>query len=60
MGGDDVAVRHWQPLRNEGTKTHWVLESESWVRGGVDTISIKPRINYYLDTGKAVKPTAAR
>ncbi|MEK8029374.1 hypothetical protein AACH06_00960 [Ideonella sp. DXS29W] len=54
LGGDDVAVRRWQPLRNEGTKTHWVLESESWVRSGVDTVSIKPRVNYYVDTGKAV------
>ncbi len=60
LGGDAVATRRWQPLRNEGTKTRWVLESESWVQDGVDKIQIKPRVNYYVDTGKAVPPTAAR
>jgi hypothetical protein len=50
--------RSWVPLRNEG-KVRWVMESEVLVRNGHSQVSIKPRVNYYLDTGKAV-PTAAR
>ncbi len=59
-GGAYVSTRRWQPLRNEGTKTRWVLETEVRVQDGVDVVSIKPRVNYYVDTGKAVPPTAAR
>jgi len=59
-GGAYVSTRRWQPLRNEGMKTRWVLETEVRVQDGVDVVSIKPRVNYYVDTGKAVPPTAAR
>jgi hypothetical protein len=57
---DDGAMsfdRSWVPLRNEG-KVRWVMESEVLVRNGTSQVSIKPRVNYYLDTGKAVPPAA--
>jgi len=61
LGGSGiVATRRWQPLRNEGTKTRWVLETEVRVQDGVDVVSIKPRVNDYVDTGKAVPPATAR
>ena len=55
-GGTAQRNRSWVPLRNEGSKTHWVMESEVQVDGSGETVLIKPRVNYYLDTGKAVPP----
>lgn len=55
-GGTIQRNRTWVPLRNEGSKTHWVMESEVQVDGSDVTTVIKPRVNYYLDTGKAVPP----
>ena len=57
---EDGAVsfdRTWKPLRNEG-KVRWVMESEVLVQDGDSQVLIKPRVNYYLDTGKAVRPAA--
>jgi hypothetical protein len=48
--------RTWVPLRNEGSKTRWVIESEVQVDGSDVAVLIKPRVNYYRDTGKAVPP----
>lgn len=55
-GGTIQRNRTWVPLRNEGSKTRWVMESEVQVDGSGETVLIKPRVNYYLDTGKAVPP----
>ncbi len=57
-GGTIQRNRTWVPLRNEGSKTHWVMESEVQVDDTGATTLIKPRVNYYLDTGKAVPPAA--
>ena len=47
--------RTWVPLTNVG-KNHWVMESETADDGSGAIVLIKPRVNYYLDTGKAVPP----
>ncbi len=57
-GPDYRADRTWVPLRNEG-KARWVMESEVWVLDGEVSQAIKPRVNYYVDTGKAVPPAEA-
>lgn len=52
--------RTWVPLRNQGTKFRWVMESELIVPNvGEPFTLIKPRVNYYEDTGKAVPPAQA-
>lgn len=58
FGSAGTRDRAWVPLSNFG-KVRWVMESET-ASDGTDTfVLIKPRVNYYLDTGKAVKPTGA-
>jgi len=47
--------RTWAPLRNQG-KVRWVMESELFVDNGDSFVNIAPRVNYYVDTGKAVPP----
>lgn len=55
--GGGVRHRNWVPLRNQGTKFRWVMESELIVPNvGEPFPLIKPRVNYYEDTGKAVPP----
>jgi len=53
--GPGTRDRTWVPLRNVG-KNHWVMESETADDGSGAIVLIKPRVNYYLDTGKAVPP----
>jgi hypothetical protein len=49
--------RRWAPLRNQGTKTRWVMENYEFVDdSGITTPIIKPRVINYVDTGKAVPP----
>ena len=55
--GSYALNRRWKPLRNEGKDKHWVLESYEQVVDGVST-SLPSRVNYYIDTGKAVPPAA--
>jgi hypothetical protein len=53
--GPGTRDRTWVPLSNVG-KFRWVMESET-AFDGTDTFTlIKPRVNYYKDTGKAVPP----
>lgn len=54
--GDGTGDRRWEPLSKNG-KYRWVMESENAFDGTDHYVLIKPRVNYYLDTGKAVKPT---
>lgn len=54
-GGATRFDRTWAPLRNQD-KVRWVMESEVLVQDGSATVTIKPRVNYYLDRGKAVPP----
>ncbi len=58
-GGSCSFDRTWVPLRNEGGKTRWVMESEVVVTPSGTTVAIKPRVNYYVDTGKAVPLSAS-
>lgn len=53
-----VHIRRWVPLRNEGDKRRWVLETTTYTIDGQTIPGIPPRVNYYLDTGKAVPPAA--
>lgn len=53
--GPGTRDRTWVPLSNVG-KFHWVMESETADDGSGAIVLIKPRVNYYLDTGKAVPP----
>ena len=39
-GGTIQRNRTWVPLRNEGSKTHWVMESEVQVDGSGETVLI--------------------
>lgn len=56
-GGYYRGDRTWQPLRDVGTFDEWVMESELLTDpDGVVTTLIKPRVNLYVDTGKAVPP----
>lgn len=58
--GNSQRHRTWAPLRNQGSKFRWVMESEIIVpNGGTPFTLIKPRVNYYEDTGKAVPPAQA-
>lgn len=60
MFGGGERHRTWVPLRNQGTKFRWVMESELIVPNvGDPSTLIKPRVNYYEDTGKAVPPAQA-
>lgn len=56
--GGGIGERTWQPLRNSGTR-RFLMETE--VRrmpdGSVQPF-IKPRVNFYVDTGPAVPPPA--
>jgi hypothetical protein len=47
-------TRRWAPLRNDGHKIHWVMEREVRRDGGNEVVVIKPRVNYYLDSGPAL------
>ncbi|WP_374562813.1 hypothetical protein [Ideonella sp.] len=53
--GPGTRDRTWAPLSNTG-KFHWVMESETAFDGSDTFVLVKPRVNYYLDTGKAVPP----
>lgn len=54
---DLLRERRWVPLRNEGDKHHWVLESEWWTwTGGEPELLIQPRVALFTDRGKAVRP----
>lgn len=56
-GGYFRGDRTWKPLVDVGTYDEWVMESETLTDpNGVVTSFIKPRVNYYVDTGKAVPP----
>jgi hypothetical protein len=58
--GDGWGDRTWRPIRNEGKHIRWVLESEMVTDAdGQSSVLIKPRVNYYLDRGKAVPPLGA-
>lgn len=60
IGGGAVEYdRRWTPLRNQGSKVHWVMEGETITDSTGTYWNIKPRVNYYLDTGKAVPPANA-
>lgn len=59
-GGALVQTRRWVPLRNEGSRRRWVLESTEYRVDGETFPGILPRVNYYLDTGKAVPTYSAR
>lgn len=58
FGSAGTRDRTWVPLSNVG-KFHWVLESETAFDGSDTFVLIKPRVNSYEDTGKAVKPTGS-
>jgi hypothetical protein len=51
--------RTWVPLANYG-KNHFVMESEDFYDavGGFQFSSILPRVNFYVDHGQSVEPTA--
>jgi hypothetical protein len=51
-----VHTRTWVPLRNQGSKVRWVMENETRLFDGQPIPGIKPRVNFYIDTGKAVPP----
>lgn len=53
--GPGTRDRTWVPLSNVA-KNHWVMESETADDGSGPFVLIKPRVNYYVDTGKAVPP----
>lgn len=56
--GGGLGHRTWVPLRNQG-KFRWVLESEVAALSGQEPfLFVKPRVNVYEDTGKAVPPPA--
>lgn len=57
VSGDFLQNRRWVPLRNQGTKTRWVMENYDYVVSGVTTQVFKPRVVYFVDTGKAVPPS---
>ena len=57
--GPNLRRRFWQPLVRTG-KSMAVFEAEIvYFPDGSDALVIAPRVNYYLDTGKAVKPAQA-
>ncbi len=52
-------VHTWHPVATHG-RNHFVIESEEVWIGGVDNgPAFAPRVNWYVDEGKAVKPAAA-
>jgi hypothetical protein len=54
--GGGTGERTWVPLRNQG-KIRWVMETEVVAPNGMEPFTlIKPRVNFYEDTGKAVPP----
>ncbi len=52
--------RTWVPLANYG-KNHFVMENEDLydAAGNFQYTIILPRVNYYVDQGKAIKPAVA-
>ena len=49
--------RAWVPLRNIGGNIRFVMESETaTLSDGTIQPIILPRVNFYVDTGKAVAP----
>ncbi len=51
--------RTWVPLRNRGSKIRFVLESEiQTFDDGTSFVFFPPRVNFYIDRGKAVPPPA--
>jgi hypothetical protein len=57
-GGLAQLDRTWVPLRNRGN-IRFVMESEtSSFNGGAPEVIIRPRVNFYIDRGAAVPPTA--
>ena len=52
-------VHTWRPIANHG-RNHFVIESEEvWINGVDSGPAFAPRVNWYVDEGKAVKPPAA-
>ena len=53
-------LRTWAPIADYG-KAHFVLENEDMhdLAGGTVTPRIVPRVNFYVDDGKATPPAAA-
>ena len=53
-------LRTWTPIANYG-KAHFVLESEDMhdLTGGTVSPRVVPRVNFYVDGGKATPPAAA-
>lgn len=48
--------RRWVPVSSHGTKIHWVIEHYESAQDGVTTVLLPARVNYLVDTGKAVPP----
>lgn len=60
FGGGERDDRTWVPLVNHDDKTHFVMESRIDKHAdGSTEVRIKPRINFYIDKGKAVPLAAA-
>lgn len=58
--GQLVHLRTWMPLRNQGSKVRWVLEEETRRLNDEPFPGIKPRVTFYIDTGKAVPPASVK
>jgi hypothetical protein len=57
--GPNTGTRTWKPLRNSGT-TRFVMEDEVLLLpDGTPSPFIKPRVNFYVDTGAATPPAPA-
>ena len=53
-------VHTWQPIANHG-RNHFVIENEEIYVNGVDAgPAFAPRVNWYVDEGKAAEPPAAK
>ncbi|WP_374562811.1 hypothetical protein [Ideonella sp.] len=48
--------RRWVPVSRHGNKIHWVIEHYESMQDGVTTVLLPARVNYLVDTGKAVPP----
>ena len=58
-GSSGTTVHTWHPIAIHG-RNHFVIESEEIYINGVDAgPAFAPRVNWYVDEGKAVKPTSA-
>jgi hypothetical protein len=54
--GTTLRERTWVPLRN-ADKVHFVFENENTIRAnGTVSVLFLPRVNFYIDRGRAVAP----